>query len=367
MSMRSRFGTGLKTGMATLLLLSIASCATIRANMLLISETAPRLKAELLFSDGLDRYNNDLLKKNDLTQISFVRTRFDDTLALDPEHPQAAHYRKEVDNFRDRQYATWLASAQALRDKAKRSAAQDYDLVLAVKTLKDLAAFNKDVASLGKATKALRSQVISTLKERTLASEEKMKAEQSAASRLVSIKDTEYLALSLQRIDPGNAVARAALKEATRLRVDLPILASVASPAPAAAKPAPSAPATAKPASSAPAKAKTRDYDAEIGTILTTVEARINKSDLAGAQDVIRTYLPLLKKQETRTRLSAKEEAIKSAAGRLYAEGIDLYNQEDYEGAFMNFTAIVSWNARYGDSQDYLERVNAKLRALSGR
>ncbi len=368
---------------AGVLSLTIMSCASLRANSLLLMQTSDREKAELLFSDGLERYNGDLLKNNDLTQIDVVRRRFSDALKLDPDHPRAAKYVIEVDKFRDKQYAYWLSQAKTLLGTAKRTANQDYELVLAVKKLNDLVFFDKEVSGFSKEIKELRARVIEDMENRVQKSDTLMETDSSHAAGLKNIKDTEYLALTLQRIDPANRIARQALKHATLLREELTAVAGVAPSASTAVKKAASTTAKPKTASSAkpkpsatakvtkPAptaeKPKARDYDAEIASILTSVDERINKNDPAGAREVISSYLPLLVKQANKTKLSAKDAAIKTLAERLYKEGIDFYNQEDYEGAQINFSAVVRWDSKYKDAREYLDRSNAKIRALSGR
>lgn len=357
---------------AGLLSLAFMSCATLRANNLLVVQTTDNEKAELLFADGLERYTNDLLKKNDLTRINAVRTRFKDALALDPDHPRAAKYLVEVDAFREKQYAYWLASAKSLSGIEKRTANQDYELVLAVKKLNDLVSFDKEVSELSKSTKDLRKLTIKDMENRVKESHALMKSDTGEASRLKNIKNAEFLALNLQKIDPRNGAARRAVKDAKRLLDELPPPAAAAAPAPAASKtPAAKAktpsPAKAKKTSPEAEKPKARDYDAEIASILTAVDERINKNDPAGAREVINSYLPLLAKQSSKNKLSAKGDAIKTMAERLYNEGIDLYNQEDYEGAQVNFSAVVRWDSKYKDAREYLDRSNAKIRALSGR
>lgn len=361
---------------AALLSLFLVSCASFRANTLLLMQTSDREKAEILFSDGLERFNNDLLKDNDLTQIGTVRSRFKDALKLDPDHPRANKYLVEVDAFERNQYALWLASAKSLSKRAKRNADQDYELVLAVKKLKDLGSIDKEVSRLSTETKDLRTRVIKDMETRVDTSDRTMMAEASEAVRLKNIKRTEYLAQSLQRIDAGNYIARRALKNASALREDMPLVASAPPSAPAAdrkpaatPKPKTAAPvkSAVKPKASAKKKTKAHDYDVEIAVILTSVDARLNKNDPAGAREVISTYLPLLKKQANKNKLASKEGAVKTLAERLYLEGIDLYNQEDYEGARINFTAVARWNSKYEDVREYLDRSNAKIRALSGR
>lgn len=337
--------------LVSLFAVMLVSCTSFRANRLLLKETTPDEKAELLFADGLERYNYDILKLNNLTKIKAVRTRFSDALKLDPEHPRAQRYISDLDAFRDKQYAAYLASAKSLASKSKRTAAQDFELVLAVKKLNDLTTFDKEVSQLSKDTKELRAQVIATKTAQVVTYREKMIAEKSASTQLKYIKDTEYLARDLQRIDPSNADARKALRDASDLREGLPVSATV----------------TAAPKATSTTKTAAHDYDAELASILTAVDARINKDDPAGAQNVIRSYMPLLKKQTSKTKLTAKEDAVKALASELYADGITLYNEEDYEGAQTYFSAVVQYNAKYEDAQDYLERTNTKIRALSGR
>jgi len=65
---------------AAALALAVSSCTTMRANMLLLKETTPEQKAEILFRDGLEQYQAAILRDQDLSLIPAVRTRFQDAL-----------------------------------------------------------------------------------------------------------------------------------------------------------------------------------------------------------------------------------------------------------------------------------------------
>jgi len=407
-------------------LVLIPSCTSLRANMFLIRETTPQEKAALLFKEGLSRYNEDLIERNDLKAIPKIRGYFADALAIDPMHPQAAQYIETIDSFRQKTYESYLKTATTLYAKEKRTEVQDYEMVLAVKKASDIKKIDLELAKLKADTKEIRTGVIQTRVDRILALEPKMMAEKNQLAQAKLLKDTDKLVQELQNIDPANKDAEHTRKEIDMLAEGLAQKDIESAKAKLAAKKYADAETAvlraektlatvtlepnktlqtlkyqiyyswsanlldAKKYQTATDKANlaimvnktqeavalrtkigkaasVRDYDADIADILDSVDASLSRGDTATAQTVINTNLPKLKNQANKNSLSAKTEKVAAQVKTLYQDGISRYNEEDYEGARGKFAMVVKTNPDYEQAQAYLDRTNTKIRALLGK
>lgn len=343
-------------------LLTLSSCTTFRANMLLINQTSDSQKAELLYVNGLEKYNNDIIKNNDLTAIPAVRTRFKDALKTDPSHAKAKKALDDLAFFEDKQKALWLDTAKTLHAKTKRTAAEDYELVLAVKKLGDLKHGGSETALIKKETKELRGSIIDTRETDLAAIQAKIEASTERTARLRLLRSAQKASADLLAIDPSNGKAKQAGQFASD---EIAAIEAQDTAAKTGAKPA-----------TTPAKTRTTtrlapvaeyDHDADIQIILSSIDAQIKARKPAGALAVIQEKKPVLKNAENLKLIAAKEEEVRALVKTIYAEGIKQYNAEDYEGAKRNFTLVVQYSANYEQAQAYLDKTNTKIRALAGQ
>ncbi len=341
--------------------LAFSSCATMRANMLLLSETTPEDKAELLFRDGLNRYQTDILRDQDLTAIPQVRKRFQDALKLDPNNAGAKKYLANLEAFRTKQIDLNLATASSLAKKEKRSASQDYDLVVAVKKLKQLDSPAPELKLYEKTASAVKPQVVKTRTDELNALQKQIDAETDRAAKLKKLSNARRMADNILFIDPLNPSVSLARDGIDRKIAELQKTAEPA--AKVAAAPAAKTPAKAPAKKAAP----THDYDADIQEILGSVDVQINAQKPAEAMNLILANQDRLKVKANQDKLAAKKAEVQKLVASIYQDGIDAYNGEDYETARAAFIKVVKYDANYEQAQAYLDRSETKLRALSGR
>jgi len=410
-------------GAATLF---IVGCATWRANSLIISQYSAEEKAEILFKDGLARYNDEVVANDNLKAIPFIRTRFKDAVRLDPRHEKATQYLKELDALKNKRFKKHIEIVQELSRKEQRSPDEQYRLALNLRLARDIRSLHPVVFATSLSTRKERTTLIAGYEQKIMDGRTRVLAEQNP-QRLTTILPPVNTNLSrLEAIDPENKIVadtrkqfddhvagivtvdiqtarqqlqnnRFADAEATATRAERTVRSVTNRPNPeiqklkydiylAWATHALSSrrfqTATEKVTQALRIErtpealdlqgrisrtAAVRNYDAEINDILATVDSQIARGDLLEAQNTINANLPRLRIQANKNRLEAQRDAITDKLRILYQEGINLYEEEDYEAARSRFLAVVRINPDYEQAQAYLTRSNTKLRALTGR
>lgn len=344
-----------------------SSCATMRANMLLLSETSPEEKSELLFKDGLEKYQTEVIQRQNLGAIPSVRTRFTDALKLNPENAAAKKYLADLEAFRAKQFDLNLATANDLAKKEKRTPAQDYDLVVAVKKMKDLDPAAPETKVLLKTTAPVKTEVVKNSSDSLSALQKEIEAETDRAVKLKKLNTARRLADNILLIDPINPSVNLARDGIEKKIADL----TAPPPAENGAKTA----ATAKTASKTTVKSSSKpvkaappayDYDADILEILGSIDVQIKAGKPADAMNLIRTNESRLTEKANLDKLAAKKAEVQKLAAKLYQDGIAFYTDEDYEAARTQFIKVVQYDSGYEQAQAYLDRTETKLRALSG-
>lgn len=353
------------------LIVAVSSCTTTRANLLLLKETTPEEKAELLFKDGLERYQTVILQEQDLSAIPSVRTRFNDALKLDPEHAGAKKYLADLDAFRTKQFSLNLATANDLSKKENRSVDQDYDYVVAVKKLKQLDSAAPETKIFTKSTADIRTAVIKTRSEELSAMQKEIDAETDRAVKLKKLNNARRVANNILFIDPINPSVNLARDGIEKKIEDLTQTQNAAETQNAAVAQTPAKTAAAT-AAKTPVKASVKkaapahDYDADIQEILGSIDVQIKAGKPAEAMNLVRTNQSRLQVKANLDKLAAKKADVQKLAGSIYQNGISAYNDEDYETARAAFLKVVQYDAGYEQAQAYLDRSETKLRALSG-
>jgi tetratricopeptide (TPR) repeat protein len=341
-------------------------------------------------------------------------------------HPRAQQYINDLDAFRENRFNSILKTAKTLEKKDKRSDAQDYELVYAVQQASYLKGMNKDLIAVKSSTKDVRNTVIQERVTQIGLLEPKIYAEKSPAVLVKLLREADSILSELEKIDPSNSVAQRSRKdiaayittlsqkdidaarekmmakryfdaEVLILKAEKSLTAMTKETPPevvaikyqiyynwaaslldqkiyqSANTKITQAIAVNRTSEAIALKTKinkaasVRDYDAEIGDILDSVDSMLVRGDAAGAQGVIDSTLPKLKNQTNKDNLSAKTAEVNAQMENLYQEGITRYNEEDYEGAIFKFRIVVNINPDYEQAQAYIDRSNTKIRALSGK
>jgi tetratricopeptide (TPR) repeat protein len=414
-------GTLLSVGV---LALTISACVS-SSDMYLAKNVSDEAKADFLYKQGVDNYEDLIVQKNDVGAISRVRKFFEHTLVLDPLHPQAQTYITRIDDYADRQFNRYMERAKKLQNKENRSATEEYDMVYAVARAGEIKSFDKDLLRLKMNTRKSRNAIVERRIGPLLVHEEKILAETNPKTLAVLVPEANRLMHSIDSVDPGNgtvkktratigdhigtlaqqdlenakthlgnkkyADAEASLikAEKTVSGFDAPVKDEIAQLKytvymrwgtahydagrfDAAVTRADQALAIQRTTEAVNLKAKSRqqasapDYDGNISAIISGIDTSITKGNLLEAWDTCNANIPRMKQKTNQDKLAAKKTEILAALKPVYTAGIDAYNEEDYELAQDKFSQIVEIQATYEQAQAYLDRANSKLRALSG-
>jgi hypothetical protein len=403
----------------------VSSCVTSRIDTFLVNELSPKEKAAILFDRCVKTYNEDVIGKGDVSSVNRLRADFNEVLDLDPLNTDAEKYIADLDSWADRRFALYLKNASALAASAKRTDAQNYDMILAIENAARLKSGNKDVTKLQTSTKDVRANVIQTRVNQLKDLQLKIKTENDQQKLVKLIRSSDALLDQINAIDPNNGetktmrketdarvkelvekdlkIAREKLEakkyadaETALLRADKSVAAITneknaevqdlkyklyyswgsslysAKKLQSAGEKANLALKANETREAALLKAKidkaatTRDYDADIDDILSSVDSLLAKGDPASALATIKSNLPNLKMPANKASLSAKQDLVFAQRDRIYKDAIALYNDEDYEGARQKFQIVTAIDASYEQAQSYLDKANTKIKALSG-
>ncbi|MBU0937150.1 MAG: hypothetical protein KKC64_16155 [Spirochaetes bacterium] len=412
-----------------LLLLSAAilgSCATTRANQLLASQFSDVEKANRLFLDGLAQYNHELVENDNLKAIPTIRTRFTDTLALDPEHPQAQEYLDELNTLAANRFTAHVDLAWELSRKEVREGHEDYLMLLNLKLAADIKPLHPKVLIMKISTNKVRKAQILLLEEQLEPARHAVLAEKEQRRVAAPLAAMNKLLAELEAIDPDNRLAsenrqridlhiatlvqtdvrqadqalsenRFAEAEASLMKAERSVLAISreknqeiedrkyslyfnwasdqfsAKRYQTATEKVNLALAVRETSEALNLRrqinqaASVRNYDDEIDEILQSVDALIQRGNLTAAWQSINTNAARLRVTANRNRLLARRSTINEKIAALYTQGVQLYNEEDYEAARAKLLVVVQINPEYEQAQAYLTRLNTKLRALSGQ
>ena len=403
----------------------LTSCATSGPDKFLVQNISAQDKAEFLFRQGVAQYNERLLEQNDLKAIPNVRQFFENALLADPLHPLAQAYINKVDSFKATQFRKYMARAQKLQAKGKRTESEDYEMAYAVQRASDINSYDTNLIKLKFATSEPRKNIVAKRLANLSTLETKILSEKKALMLGKLVPQATRVLSEIQNVDPNNsqaaksrknidsyisdlvkpdiATARAKLEqkkygeaEAAILRADKTIsgldsetsneiqslkyqvylrwgnellLSQKFERADEKVAQAMSINRTAE-AIDLKTKinkaASVRDYDADTDDIIGNIDAQLSRGDISGAWTSITVNMTRLKKQANKDLLAEKKTEVLAQMKTVYADAVTAYNQEDYETARTKFRAVVRIDTGYEQAQAYLERTNNKLRALTG-
>jgi len=403
----------------------LSSCVTSRADQFLINALTPQEKAALLFDQGVKRYNNDIVGRNDFSGYDELHAIFEDVLDLDPSHPKAAQYLDDLENYSKRRFASYITRANTLSKSSKRTEAQDYELVLLVRQAAAIKGSDKDVARLQAGTRDLERAVILKRTSKLETLKKTILGEKDPQKLLNGLRSADRLMDEIVAIDPNNKDVNATQKafddyvasfvgkdiesaqkllaaqnydaaETAILRAEKSL--AIVSPEPNkqvlaikydiyyawasslldqkklgnAGEKADKAIAVRRSSEAVALRTKinktviTRDYDAEIDDILSTIDALVAKDDVGGAYQAIAMNLARVNLDASKAKLNKRLDKVYARRDQIYKDAIELYNEEDYESASKKFGVVLSITEDYEQARSYLDKAQTKIRALSG-
>ena len=412
--------------LTAILAIVFMSCATTSGPDAFLAQNVPaEERADLLYRQGVEEYKTQLLAQNNLRAIPTVRLYFENALLLDPLNTQAQAYINKVDNFKAASFSKNLAKAQRLEAKKKRTAAEDFELVLAVQRAADINSVDTNLMKVKYASAGTKKAVVQNRIDRLSAIESKILSEKKALALGKLVPQASRTIAEIESIDPGNSKASSTRKnidnylnglakkdiETAKAKFNEKKYAEAESAILRAERtvsninPTTSAEIqalkyqiylrwgntlyTTKKYNSADEKAtiavsinrtpealalktrinkaaQSRDYDADINDIVAGIDAQTARGDIAGAWNAINVTAGRVKKQASKDILESRKTAVTEKMKSVYNDGITAFNDEDYEDAKSKFRAVLKVDAKYEQAQAYLERTNNKLRALSG-
>lgn len=408
-----------------LILFTLSSCSTLRANILLIEQTSKEEKAELVFRQGVYLYNTNILKNMYLAEIPGVEQHFNDALKLDPSHKEAKVYKKKVDEYKDELFISNIVVANELFNKESRNKEEDFRLVLAVKQATDLKLKHESLKELKKGTKELRSTIIKNHVIRIKILEE-MILEETRYQVLVNLlRKAKKQIKELDTLDSRNKIALKSrdriqnyidsltikdilsarecihnkdfikaelivrqleirhktfsfnkIDKLDRLKYDLFYLwgnelliqhkYTLAKNITNLAYDIYSTDDVKKMLKKIDKMISSRDYEASINDILASVDYYISIEKPSKAKNIIDLNYNKMKLKRNKNALLNKINLIDEYIAQSYNSGVLLYNEEDYEGAMEKFSIIVSYDKKYNQVEAYYNKTSNKIKALSG-
>ncbi len=82
--------------------------------------------------------------------------------------------------------------------------------------------------------------------------------------------------------------------------------------------------------------------------------------------EIINSNISKYKVKKNISAIKNKIHEIEKVVVRLYQEGIELYNEEDYEVALEKFTTVFNYNQGFKEVKGYFDRTTTKVQALLG-
>ncbi len=408
-----------------LLAAALSSCTTVRTNAFLIKDLSPEEKAALLFDKTVEEYAEQIQKKQDYAKIKPVRTAFTDVLALNPTFVEADKYIAELDHLKETKIKEYKAVIAKLGPLEKKSDSQTYEYLLAIQRLKTIEPGDKDASRLMKDTAEIRDADIALRIERLGDLHASIMEEKNQQVLLKNLRTAKASIAQIETLKPGVrevrvieddldmkmndfvaqdiaiaetklAAKRYSEAETAILQAEKSLKSFTNEPSArvadlkyaiyynwavqyyetkkwqSAGQRTNQAIAIRKTSEAVSLKNKInkaaaqRDYDAEIGDILASIDSMLKQDDPAGAATAIQANLPRMQRQSSKNSLNDKLAEAQNLAAKIYKEGVDLYTDEDYAGSIRKFQIVVAFSKDYEQAQSYLSKAQAKTKALSG-
>jgi len=405
------------------LALSVVSCASLGDPFLLALDVDGKYQAEALVSAGKDAYRERLVAQGDVAASIEVQRYFEAALRYDPTNAEAARYLAIVEDYRANRFADSMKRAEALLDKPKRSADEEYAMLLAIRRANSIypsdASAMKLLATTGDARKAYvaaRLEEAEALKAglKPDAKDAERERVYIAAFTLVSrTRDVEpkdvkgnyayrelradIAAIVKKRLDGMSAMAsRGAFEEAKGVltlvkdldkkighefsddikNAEYELYLSWAKyhegrrewaradarvrTALAVQKGSEAVALQKRIAAAVDAEERGASFDAG----LKNLDAYIAKKELVKAQRLLASLSKTASDDAQRRALDRRRKTLLDALPPLYQSGVKAYREERFKDAVAAFEVVVAVGGSYEDAVDYLEKSRAKQKLL---
>jgi len=399
------------------------ACASLGDSWLLVAKVSDADKSSALTVTGIAEYDDHILRRGDISSIAAVERFFDAALRLNPSNTKALRYRTMVSDFRTARLKANVNAAWTLGKKPKRTEAENYALVTAIRRAESIDASDDDVRGLLKETAALRKDMVSAYlekasfsmkgAERAVQAEAREKAWIDAfrnASLALEVEPSELGAVQIQRDLKGEiskilqgriagmeslfvrnafAEARAQLGMLKELNAklggafDRKILDTeyrmylkwagywYAERDLEQAEGKVDAALDLRKGSEAAALKKriaddrgSAERGADFQAGLSNIDSYLAKGQINKAYRVVAALTAAAKTQQEKNAVNQRRERIIGAAGTVYERGVALYRDEKFREAISELELVVSIDPGYLDAMDYLEKAREKQKLL---
>ncbi|MBN2874178.1 MAG: hypothetical protein JXM71_03710 [Spirochaetales bacterium] len=400
-----------------------SSCASLGDPFVLVFSVDDEYKSEAVTASGVDAYRESLVRDGDVSASPTVQRYFEVALRYDPANDEAARYLALVEDYRASKFSASLKTAEALLDKPKRSAAEEYRMLIAVRDAAAIYPGDDEARSLLKATEEPRKAFVVARLEEAEAMRAALAPDASDAARERVYIDAFRQVLKVRELVPRDVegsrmyrelrsditdIVEARLagvdeliksKKFTEARTVLALvdeldtsigrtfsgdiqdsryrlyLAWAASHE--AKREWPQANARLREAlaiqkgSEALAMQKrisaaiaAADKGASFEAGLKSLDARIREGDLIKAQRVLSSMSSAYTASSQRQQLDKRRKQMFDALGGIYASGVEAYRAERFKDAIALLEVVVAVDATYQEAADYLEKARDKQRLL---
>lgn len=402
------------------------SCATFRANMFLIQNTTDSEKAELLFEEGLRRYNHSLVENSYFKDISNIHQIFSDVLVLDPGHSEAGMYIEIINNFKIDHFSKSIKTANKLIVKVNRTKREDFQLVLSVCHAQDLNMKDESLPLLIKETKELKHSIIDKNLVVLEDLESRILNESNYTNQIKLLRQAEKAINELNQIDPTNRYTKTLIGKITqsinqKTNDDLEILRdqidskkyidaelnlrNIESRHNILSKKEISQIRSIKYdlfynwgnelfadgklvlarnitilainndktreaktlLSNINEEIKKINFEDSIRDVLESIDHYLSKEKPLMAQKIVNNNINKFELKKNKIALKKKEELIKDQIFQFYKIGTEMYYEEDYASAIEKLSVVMAYNNNFENVEDFLHKAKQKNNALSGK
>ncbi len=406
-----------------LLCLSLASCASLGDPFMLAFDVDGAYQAEALVAEGKDAYKERLVARGEVAASQEVQRYFEAALRYDPTNAEAARYLAVVEDYRASRFADSIKKAEVLLDKPKRSADEEYAMLLAVRRASSIFPSDAAAAKLMQATGDERKSYVQARLGEAEAIRAGIKADAKDAERERAYIQAFTLVARIRDVEPKDVKGNIAYRE---LKADIAAImerrlegmsamaakgsfeeakgvlslvkdldqkigyefkddivaaeyglylswaqyhegrkewgkadARVRS-ALAAQKGAEAVALQKRIAAAADAEERGASFDAG----LKNLDAYIARKDLVKAQRLLVSLSKTAGDATQRGALDRRRKALQDAIPPVYQAGVTAYREERFKDAVASFEVVVAVVGAYEDAVDYLDKARAKQKLL---
>ncbi len=403
--------------------LILSACVTFGPDAVLVQEVPDEYKSQVLTNYGIELYKTELIKNNNYTELERIRKIFQAALDLNPANTTAKQYLLLLDDYKNKRFENFVAQAQNLQKKAKRSDDETYAMLYAVEQARSFDAKDKRVQELIKQTADIKKDYITnnllkinelretaknakkdsdretaiikayTLAQRVTSIDNsnfdagrafqelkseiekivKTKLEQAKALRLAQKFDQAVNSLSVAKdlnTKVNNAFTAQIKDEEYSLyfawaryheqRKEWQLAAQRISRALAIKKTTDAQNLQKRVAEAQGEQIRSADFTAA----LQAIDTALNKGDLVNAFTLIITRLKTTTDANERSTLEERKKRIYDSLKTYYERGVQAYREERFKDAIAALTIVVSIDPDYLDAADYLEKAKQKQALL---